>query len=316
MPESLVEVRGVTFGYGREVVLDHVNLTIEPQDFLAVIGPNGGGKTTLLKAILGLVRPWSGEVAFHLPSGSDPRGRLGYVPQFSTFDRDFPLKIADMVLMGRLGRRSLLRPYSREDRAAAGRALERLGLEKVARSHASEVSGGQLQRALIARALVSEPEILFLDEPTTGVDAVSRKEFWDLLGRLRAEGLPIVVSTPYMDEAVRCDRVSLMQGGRFLVTDRPAAIGRAYPRPLLAVRGDDVLGLLGALRSFPHAAAVWPFGESLHYTDARADAPTEAIGRELEAHLRAAGLQGVSLAPIEAGIEDAFMWHMAQERAA
>jgi zinc transport system ATP-binding protein len=190
----LVEVRGVTFGYGREVVLDHVSLAIEPRDFLAVIGPNGGGKTTLLKAILGLVRPWTGEVMFHLPSGSDPRGRLGYVPQFSTFDRDFPLRIADMVLMGRLGRRSVLRPYSREDRAAAGRAIERLGLTGVARSHASEVSGGQLQRALIARALVSEPEILFLDEPTASIDAESRETLRELLEDLNRT-IPIVVVT-------------------------------------------------------------------------------------------------------------------------
>jgi zinc transport system ATP-binding protein len=194
MPEPWVEIRDVTFGYGREVVLDHVSLAIEPQDFLAVIGPNGGGKTTLLKAILGLVRPWSGEVAFHLPSGSDPRGRLGYVPQFSTFDRDFPLRIADMVLMGRLGRRSLLRPYSREDRAAAERAVERLGLQEVARAHASEVSGGQLQRALIARALVSEPEILFLDEPTASIDAESRETLRELLRDLN-RAIPIVVVT-------------------------------------------------------------------------------------------------------------------------
>jgi zinc transport system ATP-binding protein len=194
MHEPLVEVRDVTFGYGREVVLDHVSLTIEAHDFLAVIGPNGGGKTTLLKAILGLVRPWSGEVAFHLPSGSDPRGRLGYVPQFSTFDRDFPLRIAEMVLMGRLGRRSILRPYSREDRAAAGRAIERLGLGGVARSHASEVSGGQLQRALIARALVSEPEVLFLDEPTASIDAESRETLRELLEDLN-RSIPIVVVT-------------------------------------------------------------------------------------------------------------------------
>jgi len=194
MSDSLVEVRDVTFGYGREVVLDHVSLTIEPRDFLAVIGPNGGGKTTLLKAILGLVHPWSGEVAFRLPSGSDPRGRLGYVPQFSTFDRDFPLRIAEMVLMGRLGRSSILRPYSREDRAAADRAIERLGLGGVARSHASEVSGGQLQRALIARALVSEPEILFLDEPTASIDAESRETLRELLADLNRT-IPIVVVT-------------------------------------------------------------------------------------------------------------------------
>ena len=197
MPETpgpLVEVRDLTFGYGREVVLDRVSLAIQPRDFLAIIGPNGGGKTTLLKAILGLVRPWSGEVVYRLPSGSDPRGRLGYVPQFSTFDRDFPLRIFDMVLMGRLGSRRLLRPYSREDRAAAGRTIERLGLGAVARSHASEVSGGQLQRALIARSLVSDPEILFLDEPTASIDAESRETLRGLLEDLNRT-IPIVVVT-------------------------------------------------------------------------------------------------------------------------
>src|SRR4029079_8854949 len=142
---------------------------------------------------------------------------------------------------------------------------------------AGALSGGMKQKLALCCALVHRPEILLLDEPTTGVDAVSRKEFWDLLARLRAEGLPIVVSTPYMDEAVRCDRVSLMQAGRLLATDRPAEIGRAYPRPVFAVRGADILRLLGALRAFPYAAAVWPFGESLHYTDRRADVAGEAI---------------------------------------
>jgi energy-coupling factor transporter ATP-binding protein EcfA2 len=172
------------------------------------------------------------------------------------------------------------------------------------------------QKLALCCALVHRPEILFLDEPTTGVDAVSRKEFWDLLARLRDDGLPIVVSTPYMDEALRCDRVSLMQAGRLLVTDRPAAIGRGYPRPLFAVRGPDVLGLLGALRRFPHAAAVWPFGEAVHYTDSRTGIDQATIARELGGHLESAGLAGVTLAPIAAGIEDAFMWYMAQEQAA
>ena len=197
MPEGgvpVVAVRNVTFGYGREVVLEGVDLEIQPRDFLAIIGPNGGGKTTLLKVILGLLRPWSGEVIYHLPSGGSPRGRLGYVPQFSTFDRDFPLRVSDMVLMGRLGSRGLLRPYSREDRAAAGGAIERLGLSGIAGSHVAEISGGQLQRVLIARALVSDPEILFLDEPTAAIDAESRETLRGLLEDLNRT-IPVVVVT-------------------------------------------------------------------------------------------------------------------------
>ncbi len=202
MPETpvtlpLVEVRHLTFGYGKEVVLDHVDLEIQRRDFLAIIGPNGGGKTTLLKVMLGLLRPWSGEVVYHLPNGGDSRGRLGYVPQFSTFDRDFPLRVRDMVLMGRLGHhggRGLLRSYSRQDRAAADAALDRLGLRGIARAHVSEISGGQLQRVLIARALVSSPEILFLDEPTASIDAESRETLSHLLEELN-RAIPIVVVT-------------------------------------------------------------------------------------------------------------------------
>lgn len=197
MPDApVVSVRNVTFGYNREVVLEGVDLDIQPRDFLAIIGPNGGGKTTLLKVMLGLLRPWSGEVIYHLPSGGgDPRGRLGYVPQFSTFDRDFPLRVSDMVLMGRLGLGgNLLRPWSRQDRAAAAEAIERIGLAAVARAHVSEISGGQLQRVLIARALVSQPEILFLDEPTASIDAESRETLRELLEDLN-RSIPIVVVT-------------------------------------------------------------------------------------------------------------------------
>jgi len=118
-----------------------------------------------------------------------------------------------------------------------------------------------------------------------------------------------------MDEADLCDRVTLMQRGKLLVTDRPAEIGRRYPRPLLAVRGGSILGLLGILRRFPHAAAVWPFGAALHYTDARAGAAPEGVAAELRAYVASAGLGGVSVEPIAAGIEDAFMWHMAEEAA-
>ncbi len=192
MSEPILEVRGVTFGYGGyggELVLDHVDLAIQPRDFLAIIGPNGGGKTTLIKVILGLLRPWSGEVILNIP-----RGRLGYVPQFSTFDRSFPLRVRDVVLMGKLGRRGLFQRYTREDREDVDRILERLKLTGVALSHVSGVSGGQLQRVLIARALAGDPDILFLDEPTASIDAESREVLQEILAELN-QRIPVVVIT-------------------------------------------------------------------------------------------------------------------------
>jgi zinc transport system ATP-binding protein len=188
----VIAVRDLTFGYGREVVLDRVNLEIQPRDFLAIIGPNGGGKTTLLKVMLGLLKPWSGRVEHNLPGGGP--GRFGYVPQFSTFDKSFPLRVADVVMMGTLGRRGFLRPASKADRAAVDRLLARLGLSEIARAHVSEISGGQLQRVLIARAIVSEPRILFLDEPTASIDTESRGSLLALLRELNEE-IPIVVVT-------------------------------------------------------------------------------------------------------------------------
>jgi ABC-type multidrug transport system ATPase subunit len=154
---------------------------------------------------------------------------------------------------------------------------------------------------------VHRPEILLLDEPTTGVDAVSRREFWELLATLRGEGLTIVVSTPYMDEADRCDRVALVQRGRLLAIDTPRAVAAAYDRPLLAVRAPDRHHALQVLRALPHARSVYPFGETLHYTDQRAGVAADDIARELEASLAAQGLAGAEVRPATPTIEDAFI---------
>jgi zinc transport system ATP-binding protein len=187
-------VYDVVFGYRSERVLDGVTLEIFPGDFLAVIGPNGGGKTTLLKILLGLLRPWSGRVEYRFSSSSKPGGKIGYVPQFSTFDKDFPLRVSDVVLMGCLGKVSLLRPYPKACRLAAQETLERLKLRHLAKAHVSELSGGELQRLLIARAIVGDPEVLFLDEPTASIDSDSREILRTLLAELN-QRMPIVVVT-------------------------------------------------------------------------------------------------------------------------
>ena len=307
-----VVVRGLSRRFGDTVALQDLSFDVGPGELYGVIGPDGAGKTTLFRILVTLLLPDAGSAEV---LGRDVvkelwslRQRIGYMPgRFSLYP---DLSVLENLTFFA----SLFDTTVAEARATIAPIW--VQLEPFAGRRAGALSGGMKQKLALCCALVHRPEILFLDEPTTGVDAVSRREFWDLLARLRAEGLPIVVSTPYMDEAVRCDRVSLIQGGRLLATDRPVEIGRGYPRPLLAVRGPDVLGLLGALRRFPHAAAVWPFGESVHYTDGRTDTPPEQIVRELAAHLATDGMRGVSVSPIGASIEDAFMWHMGQERAA
>ena len=307
-----VEARELVRRFGDEAALEHVSFEVAPGELYGIIGPDGAGKTTLFRILVTLLLPDGGAARVLgrdvVKEMWDLRTRIGYMPgRFSLYP---DLSVAENLAF-----------FAALFDTTVAEARETIApiwvqLERFAGRRAGALSGGMKQKLALCCALVHRPEILFLDEPTTGVDAVSRKEFWDLLARLRDEGLPIVVSTPYMDEAVRCDRVSLMQAGRLLVTDRPDEIGRRYPRPLFGVRGPNVLGLLGALRRFPHAAAVWPFGESLHYTDTRQDAPADVIARELAEHVARSGLTDVSLAPIAASIEDAFMWYMAQERAA
>jgi ABC-2 type transport system ATP-binding protein len=311
-PAPAVEVQGLVRRFGDDAALCEVSFDVAPGELYGVIGPDGSGKTTLFRILVTLLLPDAGAARVLgrdvVKDLWDLRTRIGYMPgRFSLYP--------DLSVLENLSFFAALFDTTVEE-ARPTIAPIWVQLERFSGRRAGALSGGMKQKLALCCALVHRPEILFLDEPTTGVDAVSRKEFWDLLRRLRDDGLPIVVSTPYMDEAGLCDRVSLMQAGRLLVTDRPDAIGRGYPRPLVAVRGPDILRLLAALRRFPHAAAVWPFGETLHYTDMRADLGADRVAAELSAHLAADGFAGVTTMPIPAGIEDAFMWYMAQERAA
>jgi drug efflux transport system ATP-binding protein len=305
-----VEVSGLVRRFGDAAALNDVSFQVGPGELYGIIGPDGSGKTTLFRILVTLLLPDAGtarvlnqDVVRDL---WDLRRRVGYMPgRFSLYP--------DLTVAENLGFfASLFGTTAKAARETIAPIW--VQLEPFAGRRAGALSGGMKQKLALCCALVHRPEILFLDEPTTGVDAVSRREFWELLARLRGEGLPILVSTPYMDEASRCDRVSLMQSGKLLVTDRPEEIGRRYPRPLLAVSGGDILALLGALRRFPHVAAVWPFGETLHYTDRR-EAPVATIEAELRAYVDQFDFSGVTIRPIPASIEDAFMWYMGEKAA-
>lgn len=190
--EPVVKVKDVSFRYGRNLVLDQVNLDIHQDDFIAVIGPNGGGKSTLLKIILGLLEPEAGSVALFGAAPSRTRHRVGYIPQHAQFDTDFPVTVRQAVLMGRLGHTRLGRRYTAQDREAADRAMAALELEPLAKREISALSGGQRQRMLAARALASEPDMLALDEPTASVDSRVEQSFYDMLRELHAR-MPIVL---------------------------------------------------------------------------------------------------------------------------
>jgi zinc transport system ATP-binding protein len=191
---SIVSIRDLWIYQGEHAVLENINLQLLPGDFLGLIGPNGGGKSTLLKAMLGLIKPDRGEIAvFGLPPAA-ARSRMGYVPQKTVFDRSFPVKVLDVVLMGRYGRKGLLHRYGRQDRQAALRALADVGMVDRAERQIGALSGGEQQRVFVARSLVSDPELLLLDEPTAGIDSAQQTDFYDLLCHLNRDlGIAIVL---------------------------------------------------------------------------------------------------------------------------
>jgi zinc transport system ATP-binding protein len=185
-------------------VLDEVNFAVMPRDFVGVVGPNGGGKTTLLKLLLGLLKPSRGSVQVYGRPPGQVRHRIGYVPQYFLYDTNFPVLVRDVVLMGRLGRGLGLGPYRRSDKEAAKTALEEVGLSELESRPFANLSGGQRQRVLIARALVSEPGLLLLDEPTANIDLAVEKELSRLLRELneRMTILMVTHDVTFVAEAV------------------------------------------------------------------------------------------------------------------
>lgn len=192
--EEVVSVRNVSFSYDGPPVLEHVDLAVERGEMLGLVGPNGGGKSTLLKIILGLLRPDRGEVSVLGRSPAEGRKEIGYVPQSTAFPRDFPISVEEAVLMGRLGRTRFLGGYSRRDREVATEVMEQTEVCILRERRLGELSGGQLQRVLIARALASRPQILILDEPTSHMDLRVEEDIFGLLKRLNARMTILVVS--------------------------------------------------------------------------------------------------------------------------
>jgi zinc transport system ATP-binding protein len=198
LSEIIIDVSGVWFSFNGQPVLQDVDLRVERGDFLVVIGPNAGGKTTLLKLMLGLLEPTRGTVrVFGLPPARASH-RIGYVPQNVHVNKSFPVSVLDVVLMGRLRTSRGWSRHSRQDRLAAQAALEQMGVWEVRERRIGELSGGQLQRVFIARALVSAPEVLFLDEAMASIDAQSRGEFYESLTELNRTVTIVAVSHDMM----------------------------------------------------------------------------------------------------------------------
>lgn len=200
--ESALKFENVNFRYTDVPVLSKASFSIEPKQFTGVIGPNGGGKTTLLKLAMGLLDPDEGKIRIFGKKPKESQGLIAYVPQNLNYDRLFPICVRELVLMGRLSHLNLWGRYSSHDEAIAYEALKTVGIEQLWNAPVGDLSGGQLQRALIARALASQPKILFLDEPTSNVDSKAETDIYQLLKKL-SKTITIIMVTHNLDAAVQ-----------------------------------------------------------------------------------------------------------------
>jgi zinc transport system ATP-binding protein len=191
---SLIHIEHLSFAYEKDLVLEDINLEVEALDFLAIIGPNGGGKSTLLKLILGLQKPQNGSVKVYDKAPEKNLSLIGYVPQNTNVNTDFPIKVIEVVLMGHVTDKTPLFGYGKEEIACAMGALGQVGMQEFAQSKIGSLSGGQRQRVMIARALCAHPKILILDEPTSSIDIKGQKEIYELLKMLNQTITVIVVS--------------------------------------------------------------------------------------------------------------------------
>jgi zinc transport system ATP-binding protein len=191
---SIIEIKNLSFCYHKQKILENVNLNVEEKDFLAIIGPNGGGKSTLLKLILGINPVKDGSIKTFGEVPKKNLSKIGYVPQNTNVNTDFPIKVLEVVLMGHIGEKSPLFGYGKEEKLCALGALAQVGMEKFANTKIGELSGGQRQRVMIARALCAHPKILILDEPTASIDIDGQKLIYELLKTLNEYITIIVVS--------------------------------------------------------------------------------------------------------------------------
>ena len=222
--EAIVQLQDVSCGYGRQEVLSGVSLDIMPGDFVGLLGPSGSGKTTLLRTVLGAVDLYRGQVLVEGVSTGQRRPKVGYVPQLETIDWNFPVTVREAVMMGRTMDNRFLPWYRRQDRMLADEMMERLGISHLAPRHIRELSGGQQQRVFLARALVSSPRILLLDEPTSGVDMKTRDDVMHLLHEINHQGITIIMTTHEINAvAVHLPWVICMNG-RVLAEGPPSSV--------------------------------------------------------------------------------------------
>ncbi len=285
--------------YGKVKAIRGLDFSVGAGEIFGFIGPDGAGKTTCFRILTTLLKPDEGKATLlGLDSVKDYkalRRLLGYMPGRFSLYQDLTIE-ENLTFFASIFGTTIEENYHLI-KDIYGQ------IEPFKNRRAGKLSGGMKQKLALSCALIHKPSILVLDEPTTGVDAVSRKEFWEMLKKLKYQGITIIVSTPYMDEASLCDRVALIQEGSIMSIDTPANIVNSFDGRIYAVKADSIYKLTKALRSFEYCSNVYPFGEFLHYIDKR-----EQFGVDsLYDYLHGAGLNEIIIREAMPDIEDSFM---------
>lgn len=296
--KNAVKTQGLTKSYGKLVALDHVSLSVPEGSLFGLIGPDGAGKTTLYQILTTLLSPDEGNaIVAGLDVAKDYRrlrAEIGYMPErFSLYP--------DLTVMENL--RFFAALFGVDIKDSLDLIAPVFGqLKEFPNRMAKALSGGMKQKLALSCALIHRPRVLLLDEPTTGVDAVSRSEFWKMLGRLKDMGITVLVSTSYMDEAERCEYVALMNRGKILDVNTPKKLMEGLGRNLYNASAKEMYPLLEALRSMPDVEDCYTFGATLHVVATEAFRPEVVVNR-----LRQEGLTDVRVYPAKGNIEDLFI---------
>jgi ABC-2 type transport system ATP-binding protein len=296
--QKIIEASGISKKFGNTQALKDISFEVSEGEIFGFIGPDGAGKTTLFRIIATLLIPDEGKMeVMGLDSISgfrELRKNIGYMPGRFSLYQDLSVEENLNFYATVFGTTVKENYYLISDIYSH--------IEPFRKRIAGKLSGGMKQKLALSCALIHKPDLLILDEPTTGVDAVSRSEFWDMLRKLRQHDITIIVSTPYMDEAMKCDRVALIQQGRILSINQPDKIKEEFSRKLFSVKAPEKYKLINALRSYPETISAYPFGDSVHVTFR-----SNAFDNSLYEHLSRLGITHVVINETKAGIEDRFL---------
>jgi ABC-2 type transport system ATP-binding protein len=293
-----IETSGLSKSFGSTRALDNISFSVNEAEIFGFIGPDGAGKTTLFRIITTLLLPGEGNVkVLGLDSVSDYkllRQHIGYMPGRFSLYQDLSVE-ENLSFYATVFGTTVTENYDLISDIYSH-------IEPFKKRLAGKLSGGMKQKLALSCALIHKPKLLVLDEPTTGVDAVSRAEFWSMLGKLRKHNITILVSTPYMDEAIRCDRIALIQHGKILAIDTPSNVVEGFSRKLFSAKAPEKYRLINALRQFHSTVTAYPFGDSVHVTFTG-----DILDPALFDHLRNHGVTNATITETTAGIEDRFL---------